>query len=85
MLAQLFNIIFLHVVFLSIPPHLSYMSEKNQASLEILADAEGVRRVRLVGKTWADQESANRIYQRISHLIDQIDRTIKSPQPMLVQ
>ena len=61
------------------------MSEKKRSSVQIIVDEDGISRVRLVGQTWTDQETANKVYQRIAHLIDQIDRTVKSPQPILTQ
>ncbi len=52
------------------------MREK-RASVRIIVDDEGVLRVQLCGQSWYDEAEANRIYERISTLIREIDRTLK--------
>ena len=51
----------------------------NKVSVQIIVDQEGVYRVRLCGKSWDDEPDANYIYQKISHLVREIDHTIKEP------
>ncbi len=50
-----------------------------KASVQIIVNDDGVYRVRLCGKSWDDESDANRIYQKISHLVRQIDRAMKTP------
>ncbi len=59
------------------------MRGRKTTSVQIIVDEDGVFRVRLYGRTWEDQANANEIYQKISHLVHQIDRALKSPQPQL--
>ncbi len=47
--------------------------------MQIIVNDDGVYRVRLCGKSWDDESDANRIYQKISHLVRQIDRAMKTP------
>lgn len=51
----------------------------NKVSVQIIVDQQGVYRVRLCGQSWDDEQDANHIYQKISHLVREIDRTMKEP------
>jgi len=46
-------------------------------TVEILVNALGVERIRFVGDSLDDEPEASRIYDRIRHLVVQIDRTLK--------
>jgi hypothetical protein len=56
------------------------MRDKKATSVVIHVDEDGVFRVRLYGRTWEDQAQANDLFQRIAHLVREIDRTLKNPE-----
>jgi hypothetical protein len=57
--------------------------DKPSVSVQIIVTSEGVDRVRLVGSSWEEQPQATDIYGRISHLVREIDRTLRKPEPLI--
>lgn len=57
------------------------MSEKSEPTVNIVVNARGVKVVQFCGSGWEDESEASRIYGKISHLVKEIDRTVKRPTP----
>ena len=53
------------------------MSETSEPSINIVVNAKGVKVVQFCGEGWDQEEETGRIYDRIKHLIQQMDRVLR--------
>lgn len=54
------------------------MTEEHEPTINIVVSAKGVKVVQFCGEGWDDETETAKIYQRIKHLIQQMDRALKS-------
>ena len=54
---------------------------EHKSSVQIIVNSDGVQVVRLCGRSWNDEPAARLIYDKIQHLVGEIDRTLKFSQP----
>lgn len=52
------------------------MKQRN-SSLRIILTEDGVHRVQLCGESWDDEPEADRLYSKVSHLINEMHRILK--------
>ena len=56
-----------------------------RSSVQIVVNAEGVEVVRLCGRSWDDEPDARKVYDKIRHLVSQIDLILKGPEAQVLQ
>ncbi len=52
------------------------MTEEHEPTINIVVSAKGVKVVQFCGEGWDDETETARIYQRIKHLIQEMDRAL---------
>ena len=58
---------------------------EQKSSVQIVVNAEGVEVVRLCGRSWDDEPDARKVYDKIRHLVSEIDLILKRPKAQVLQ